>query len=35
MFISYLSPDKVDELANDVYAYLTDCVNNIEDQEKV
>uniref|UniRef100_A0AC34F503 Globin family profile domain-containing protein n=1 Tax=Panagrolaimus sp. ES5 TaxID=591445 RepID=A0AC34F503_9BILA len=35
MFISYLPEEKVEELANDIYNFITDCVNNIEDPDKI
>jgi hypothetical protein len=35
MFISYLPEEKVEELATDIYNFITNCVNNIEDPDKI
>uniref|UniRef100_A0A7E4VL03 GLOBIN domain-containing protein n=1 Tax=Panagrellus redivivus TaxID=6233 RepID=A0A7E4VL03_PANRE len=35
MFLSYLPEERVEELASDIYNFITDCVNNIEEPEKI
>ncbi|KAE9554483.1 hypothetical protein FO519_002294 [Halicephalobus sp. NKZ332] len=35
IFISYLSEEKVEELATNIYNFITESVNNIEDPEKI
>ena len=34
MFVSYLPEEKVEELANDIFNFVTDCVNNIDDSDE-
>lgn len=34
-FLCYLSDEKVDELANDIYVFVGECVTNVEEPERV
>jgi hypothetical protein len=35
VFLAYLNEDRVEELANELHNFITDCVNNIENAELV